>query len=634
MVSSDQKPPTVAVSGIQLEHFPETFGIGSDHPHISWIVETEQTGWAQTAYEIEYLDVEGNIQGQTGRIESDQSVSVAWPFKPLSSRERLALRVRVWGTDGQPSDWSNPCPVEVGLLHPEDWAACFITPAWQEDVTKAQPAPHFRREFSVRFPVKYARLYITALGVYEAQINGWIIDDHVMDPGWTSYPHRLRYQTFDVTQLIHEGRNALGVIVGDGWFRGRLGFDGGRRNVYGDHLALLGQLEITYLNGSIELILTNESWRATTGPILSSDIYDGEKYDARLELTGWSQPGFPDDGWFAVRRTEWNLSTLEAPLGPPVRRIEFIKPVAMLYSPCGKLILDFGQNLVGRLRLRVQGPQGQVITLRHAEVLENGELCTRPLRTAKATDQYILRGEGEVEDWEPRFTFHGFRYAEVDNWPGKLSLDDIQAVVCHSDLKRTGWFECSDPFINRLHENVVWSMRGNFLDLPTDCPQRDERLGWTGDLQIFAATATFLYDVSGFLSSWLKDLAAEQQDAGGVVPPVIPNVIGEPVNGVAAWGDAAVVVPWVLYQACGDPTILMDQFQSMRAWVDWIADFAGENYLWDHGIQYGDWLDPAAPPDRPEEALTDPYLIATAYFAHSADLLGRVANILGFDEEN
>jgi alpha-L-rhamnosidase len=306
--------------------------------------------------------------------------------------------------------------------------------------------------------------------------------------------------------------------------------------------------------------------------------------------------------------------------------------VAITISHSGRTLVDFGQNLVGRLRLTVQGTAGQTITLRHAEVLEHGELGVRPLRQAAATDRYTLRGDG-LETWEPRFTFHGFRYAEVEGWPGELRAEDMCAVVCHSDLERTGWFECSNPLVNRLHENVVWSTRGNFLSIPTDCPQRDERLGWTGDIQAFAPTACFLYQSAGFLASWLADMTAEQVVAGGIVPFVVPNIIPMSPLPAAAWGDAAVIVPWVLYQRYGDEGILAAQFESMRGWVDAVERIAGERHLWNKGFQFGDWLDPSAPADRPEKARTDPHVVATAYFARSAELLGHAAGILGRTEE-
>ncbi len=615
------------IASVRFEHHRQAFGIGEDRPRLSWIVATTTPAWRQMAYEIEAYGADGQFRGRTGTVESDQSALVAWPFDALKSRERLSVRVRVRGSDGLVSPWSAPATVEAGLLAAHDWSARFVTPVWDEDTTRPQAAPMMRREFNVRHGVVAARLYLTALGVYEAALNGAIIGDHVLAPGWTSYHHRLRYQTFDVTGLLREGANVIGATLGDGWYRGRLGFGSGRRNVYGEGLALLAQLEIVYADGTTDRIVTDEAWRAATGPILASDLYDGETYDARLERNGWSTPGYDDGDWSGVRLLDYDLATLIAPCGPPVRRIEEVAPVAISTSPSGRTIVDFGQNLVGRVRLTVSGPAGQTITLRHAEVLEHNELGTRPLRHAAATDRYTLRGGG-IETWEPRFTFHGFRYAEVTGWPGELARDDLVAVVIHSDMERTGWFTCSDPLVSRLHENVVWSMRGNFLDIPTDCPQRDERLGWTGDIQVFSPAASFLYDCAGLLRSWLADLAAEQHEAGGVVPVVVPNVLGPPFA-AAAWGDAATVVPWVLYQRFGDAAILAAQFESMRGWVDAVERLAGESRLWDQGFQFGDWLDPAAPPERPGDARTSPQIIATAYFARSAELTGYAAGVLG-----
>jgi alpha-L-rhamnosidase len=614
---------SLVISRVQIEHLREPLGIGAARPRLSWQIETSIQNWQQAGYEIE------GRGAQTGRINSAQSVLVDWPFEPLHSREKVNLRVRVWGVDGSESAWSEPATVETGLLHADDWSAHFITPAWDEDTTKLNPAPYLRREFELRPGIKSARLYITALGLYEAQLNGKIVGDHVFSPGWTVYDQRLRYQTFDVTALLKPGRNAIGAILGDGWFRGRIGFGSGKSNIWGEHLALLAQLEIQYADGSSERIISDENWRAATGAIISSSIYDGETCDARLEPVGWAESGFDDVGWTTVRRLGWDFESLESPLGPPVRRIETVKPVSSTQSPSGKTILDFGQNLVGRLSIKVQGSAGQTITLRHAEVLESGELCTRPLRFAEATDRYTLRGV-DAETWEPRFTFHGFRYAEVT---GDVAPSEICAVVLHSDMERAGWFECSDPLLNRLHENVVWSMRGNFLDVPTDCPQRDERLGWTGDIQVFSPTASFLYDASGFLQSWLADLAIEQRKLGGSVPAVVPNVLGGFGAGAAAWADAATVVPWVLYQRFGDVGILAAQFKSMRAWVDHVAAIAGEKHLWDTGFQFGDWLDPTAPPDQPAQARTDKTIVVSAYFTHSAELVARAAEVLGRSDE-
>ena len=613
----------ISVSRIRVEHLRETLGIGEACPRISWQVETDIQNWTQAAYEIE-------CRGETYRVESSQSVLVDWDFAPLQSRERIDLRVRVWGTDGSESLWSEPVSVEAGLFQPEDWTANFITPTWDENPDLSNPSPYLRREFELRSNIKSARLYITALGVYEAEINGQLVSDHVLAPGWTAYDEHLRYQTFDVTDLLTSGKNAIGAILGDGWYRGRLGFGGGKRNIYGDKLALLAQLEIQYADGSKEIIVTDENWRAATGAILMSSIYDGESYDARLEPVGWTKPDFDDSTWLPTTTLRQSLEPFAAPLGVPVRRTEEIRPVSISKSPSGKTLVDFGQNLVGRIQLKVTGEAGQVISLRHAEVLENGELGTRPLRMAEATDRYICKGE-DVEIWEPRFTFHGFRYAEVSGWNGELITENLTAIVIHSDMERTGWFETSDPLLNQLHQNVVWGMRGNFLDVPTDCPQRDERMGWTGDIQVFSPTASFLYDASGFLQSWLKDLAIEQRKLGGMVPAVVPSIL--PFGaGAAAWGDAATVVPWVLYQRFGDARILADQFESMCNWVDFIATQAGENLLWDTGFQFGDWLDPTAPPDKPAQARTDKTIVASAYFAHSADLVARAAQVLNDTE--
>jgi len=631
---TQDKISSVSSLDVRIEHLRDTLGIGTDRPRLSWTVKTESRNWLQTGYEIESYDPDGNLHDQTGRVESDQSVLVAWPFAPLTSRERLSLRVRVWDKDGSVSEWSDAVSLEAGLFSTSDWNARFISPTWEEDTSRSNPSPYLRHEFELRAGIKSARLYITSLGVYEAQLNGAVVGDHVFSPGWTVYDERLRYHTFDVTGMLNEGRNAIGAILGDGWFRGRIGFAGGQRNIYGQHLALLAQLEVQYIDGSSETITTDDAqaWRAATGPILMNSIYDGETYDARLEHSDWSSPGFDDSNWSNVRKLDWDLKTLEAPLGPPVRRIETIAPVSITQSPAGKTIVEFGQNLVGRLSIKVKGNAGHTVTLRHAEVLEHGELGTRPLRFAEATDRYTLRGGGP-ETWEPRFTFHGFRYVEVNEWPGDLNLQDLSAVVLHSDLERTGWFESSDPLLNQLHENVIWGMRGNFLDVPTDCPQRDERLGWTGDLQVFSPTASFLYDVNGFLRSWLKDLAVEQRKVGGIVPPVIPNVMLGNAFGAAAWGDAATVVPWVLYQQFGDTGILSDQFESMRAWVDHVASVAGEGRLWDTGFQYGDWLDPTAPPDKPAQARADKAIVASAYFVHSANLVALAASVLERTDE-
>ena len=633
----------IVEGSVRFEHLREAVGIGVPRPRVSWMVESETPGWRQAAYEIEALNDIGAVAWSTGRVASDASVLVPWGGPPLRSRARLSVRVRAWGADRSESAWSAPAVVEAGLLDASDWSARYVTPDWDEDIEVMQPSPHLRREFALRPGAVRARLYASALGLYEAEINGVRVGDHVLSPGWTSYDHRLRYQTFDVLPLLREGANCLGAILGEGWYRGRIGFPrAGGRNVYGDRIAWLAQLEIAYVDGTTDVVATaaDGTWRAARGPILSSGIYEGETYDARQEIAGWSTPGFEDGAWSGVREIERDLATLCAPTGPPVRGQDELAPREIITSPSGKTLVDFGQNMTGRLRISVQGPAGTTITLRHAELLEDGELCLRTLRTAEATDHYTLLGDG-VETWEPRFTFHGFRYAQIDGWPGTLSPDAIRAVPCHTDMERTGSFECSDPMVNRLHENAVWSMKSNFLDVPTDCPQRDERLGWTGDLTVFSPSACYLHDAAGFLESWLADVAADQTE-DGVVPIVIPNLfarVDAPAAGLfkgtaqAVWGDAGVIVPWVLYERYGDPGILATQYESMRRWVDCVERLAGPTRLWDQGFQLADWLDPSAPPDQPQRAMTDPHLVATAYFSRVAELLSRAAGVLGREDD-
>lgn len=617
------------VSPVRFEHHREPFGIGEASPRLSWITTSESPNWLQTAYEIERRSLSGTEE-TSGRVESKESLLVAWPFAPLASRERASVRVRVWETGAiDPSPWSDWADVEIGLLDRSDWVASLISPATPDDRSTVPPVHHFRRAFAASKPIARARLYATAHGVYDMEINGQPVGDQVMAPGWTSYNHRLRYQTCDVTDLIQQGDNAIGALVGEGWFRGRLVWGAGRRNIWGDQAGLLAQLEVAYDDGSTEIIATDSSWKSATGGILSTEIYDGETFDARLEPAGWATSSFDDASWQPVSTAEFDFSRLIAPMGPPVRRTQTLQVIDVITSPSGKTILDFGQNLVGRLRISVSGEAGTTITIRHAEVIEHGELGVRPLRKAKATDRYTLRGEG-IETWEPRFTFHGFRYAEVSGWPGTLDPAAIEAVVLHSDLEPTGSFESSSLILNQLHCNAIWSMRGNFLDVPTDCPQRDERLGWTGDIQVFAPAASFLYDCSGMLASWLKDLAAEQfENADGIPPLVSPDVVAVGRMAATAWGDATTVVPTVLYERFGDIEILREQYASAKAWVDLVAKRAGGRYLWDSQWQFGDWLDPAAPPEDAANTRTDMGLVATAYLAHSARLLSNMASTLG-----
>ena len=453
-----------------------------------------------------------------------------------------------------------------------DWSAVLVSPDADFD-----GAPLLRTEVLLdqgHGPVVRADLRATAHGVFEAFLGGRPVDDSVLSPGWSSYEWRLRYVERDVTGLLLQAAGpeqdqpvVLGVALGNGWYRGRLGWSGGRA-YYGDELGALVQLDITFDDGHVQRAGTDEGWTAGPSAVTANDLYDGQTIDARRRDCSWLQPGHSDPAWTGVHGGDRDLATLEPYVGPPVRRVSELVPQRIWTSPAGRTLVDFGQNLVGWMRVRVQGPAGRTVTLRHAEVLEDGELGTRPLRGAAATDRLVL--SGGADEFEPTFTFHGFRYAEVEGWPRELTADALTAVVVSSDLRRTGEFACSDELVSQLHRNAVWSTRGNFLDVPTDCPQRDERLGWTGDIAAFAPSAAYLFDVDDFLRDWLRDLAAEQRAADGMVAWVVPDVLkylvgnqvdatpfGRP-DSTAIWSDSCVRVPWALWQAYGDRRVLVD----------------------------------------------------------------------------
>ena len=499
--------------------------------------------------------------------------------------------------------------------------ATFIAPSLPPETDAVS---YLRRDFTVTEAVRSATLRVTAIGVIEPRLNGRVVGDEVLTPGWTSYRHRLAVSVHDVTDQILQGANTLGALLGEGWAVGRLGYEG-KRHHYAARPGAYLDLTITYADRT-EHIVSDEHFRASEGALQTSSLYDGEAYDARLEQTGWDTPGFDDSAWSTVALIDWPEETLFDATAEPIRRIESLAPLATLRTPSGRTVLDFGQNISGRVRFTVDGEKGTTVTLRHAEVLVNGEPDYETLRTAKATDHYTLQGDG-AETWEPRFTFHGFRYVEIDGWPGEVDPDAFQAIVTHSDMRRTGWLETSNPLLNQLHSNAVWSMRDNFVGVPTDCPQRDERLGWTGDLNSFAPTAVFLYDVRGVLGSWLADLAVEQHETGSV-PWVVPNILETQSPPTALWSDTAVNLPWTLYQEYGDVSILRDAYDSMTAHVRQVAGLLDEDSLWSRGFQFGDWLDPDAPMDAPADGKTNPHLVAAAYLCRTTRRMAAAARAL------
>jgi alpha-L-rhamnosidase len=632
------------VTDLRTEYKENPLGIDTPRPRLSWRLRSDRRGVVQSAYEIRVartargLRSRGGRLWESGKVVSDESTHRPYEGPPLESRQRYFWQVRVWDEADRSSGWSAPAWWEMGLLAPVDWTASWIEPDWTDDPSVSGPVPMLRREFELDGEIQKARAYVTAHGLYEMHLNGRRVGDQLFTPGWTAYAERLQYQTYDVTSLLRRGRNAVGALLGNGWYRGDLAGWIGRRAVYGDHLALLAQIEITYEGGRREIVGTDGDWKATTGPIRMSEIYHGETYDARLERPGWTAAGFDDHDWSGVRVVDSRKDVLVAPAGPPVRRIEELKPVKILRTPEGDTVVDMGQNMVGWVRLSVEGPAGTTVTLRHSEVLDKeGNFYTESLRRAKQTIRYTLKGGG-LEDYEPHFTFQGFRYVAVEGYPGELTPDRLTGIVIHSDIAPSGALETSKPLVNQLQHNIRWGQKGNFLDVPTDCPQRDERLGWTGDAEVFYRTAAFNFDVAGFFTKWLRDLAADQYD-NGAVPHVIPDVLTSPDRveaGSAGWADAAVIIPWGMYLTYGDRRLLEQQFDSMAGWVEYMRGRAGDDSVWDGDRHFGDWLAYAAPPGEARSypgASTGKDLIATAFFAHSTDLLRRIALVLGRSDD-
>lgn len=612
------------------EYHENPIGIDVEKPRFSWQLLSEEQNVKQSAYEIRVADTQKNLAKKSGliwtsgKITGDKSVNIEYAGPALKSMQRAYWQVRVWDNNGKASDWSQPAFWEMGILEPETWTASWITLKDEVQTKDSQPAHFYRNEFSVTKKVSSARVYVTSLGLYQLFLNGKKVGDELFTPGWTSYNKRLQYQTYDVTGMIQQ-KNAIGAMLGDGWYRGNIGWSS-QDGYYGSKLALLVQLKINYADGTSETIVTDENWKVTNGPILESDIYNGEKYDARLEMPGWANAGFDAGKWADAGILEHAKDMLIAPQGVPVKAIEEIKPIKMFTTPKGETVLDMGQNMVGWVRLKVKGNKGDVVTVKFAEVLDKeGNFYTDNLRSAKCTDTYILKGDGE-EVYEPHFTFHGFRFVKLEGIKTP-AMEQITGVVIHSAMDPTGSFVCSNDMINQLQHNIQWGQKGNFLDVPTDCPQRDERLGWTGDAQVFAPTAAYNFNVAAFYTKWTKDITADQLPNGSV-PHVIPDVL-KGGGGSTAWADASLIVPWTTYLSYDDKRILEVQYPSMKKWVDYMTSRAGDDFLWTGDQHYGDWLAFATTRSDYPGATTEKDLIATAYYKHSSGLLAEIANIIG-----
>jgi alpha-L-rhamnosidase len=627
MLASPALQAAPAISLTVGEGFREPLGFHEASPRFSWKLPPGVQ--RQTAYRLVVTTAPEGWDGgwDSGWVKSDRSTFVPYGGRALRSRDRVRWRVNFRDDQGREGGWSAPQGFELGLLSAVDWKARWIAPAGELPADR-EPVGHLRRTFAVSKPVARARLYATARGVFTMRLNGERVGKDHFANGFTVYGKRLDTLTYDVTRHVRAGDNALEGLLGTGWYAGRFPFETKTIGPYGRNAALLAQLEITYTDGSREVIATNESWQGTfDGPILSSSFYDGENVDARRQATGWKP--------VVAEGTVGHAALTPKPFAP-VRQVQTLAPLAITEPQPGRFVFDLGQNMVGWARIKLPLEKDQLLTLRFAEMLnDDGTLYTANYRTARSTDSYVAANSGEVE-WEPEFTFHGFRYVELSGVsPGvKPAKSWVTGVVLASDLPATGSFASSHAKLNQLQSNIAWSWRGNSLDIPTDCPQRDERAGWTGDAQVFAPTALFNTDSLAFWKSWLRSMR-DDQDADGVIADIIPAANQKWRTRSPGWMDAATIIPWDLYVRSGDIAVLEDNYEMMRRLVDWYHS-RQVGYLLPETIGHGDWLQPHAqaritPQDRMGDRRGDTPrpLLGVAFYARSAQVVADTARVLG-----
>lgn len=663
------------IESLKVENQEHPIGIDVLKPRFSWRIQTNQRNLLQTAYQIAVMEENGTEVWDTGKVNSDQSLWVEYSGPPLQSRKQYNWKVKVWDNQGRESNWSQPASWEMGLLNQEDWLASWIEPEQEEaveedfitikeifsgglkaesleDRAKSLRTPLLlRRSFTAGKKVKKARIYVTSHGIYQLEVNGKRAGDIEFAPDFTAYNVHLQYQTYDVTHLLESGDNVIGVILADGWYIGRIQLTG-HSCQYGNKLGLLLQLEMEYEDGTTEMVISDENFVSSPGPWQYSDLFIGEKYDARLEQDHWGRSDFDAAGWSKVHRAHYSLENLMAQYGPNVRAMEVLVPCDIHREEDGAQIIDFGQIMAGRIRINLNVPRGITICMEHSEVLDqNGKFFMNIMgRNKDQTDIYIANGNG-METYEPSFVYHGFRYVRVTGHPKDIQKQDVKAIVLYSDMETMGRYECSDDRLNQLQHNIHWSQKTNMLSIPTDCPQR-EKAGWTGDLQVFAPTAAFNMDVQSFLTRWLVDVRLEQFPDGQIANFVPTGKYYEPectANGgqlsSAGWGDAIIIVPWVLYERYGDQRILEENFEAMTKWMNYVRKKAEteipddledrdpirlerQKYLWNTGFHFGDWLIPSIK-NPMESAIRTKELVATCFYANSAFLLAEISKVLG-----
>jgi alpha-L-rhamnosidase len=619
--------------------------IDMSNPRLSWVLKSDENGEKQTAYQImvasslKKLDEGMADLWDSGKNNSDNTYQIEFGGKPLASKMVCYWKVRSWDKNGLPGSWSEPAKWEMGLLEKSDWKAEWIgldlNKLGKGKVYHLPPAPFLRKEIELKGKVKTAKLYVTALGVYEFSVNGKKIGNDYLAPGWTDYNKRVYYQTYDVTKNLNEGTNAIGSVLSYGWYAGYVGYallvkNPQVKGFYGDVPALLAQIEVEYDNGEKEVFKTDKSWKANYGPLVESDLLNGETYDARKEFAGWNKTGFNDTGWKPVEVFSKAERAIEISPANPVQITEVLNAISVKETDGGKYIFDMGQNFAGIIKLKVKGDAGDKIVIRYGEMLhQDGTLMTENLRMARATDTYILKGDPNGEEWTPQFTFHGFQFVEVSGLKEKPESDMITGLALGTVTPVAGTFECSNPLVNQLYSNIVWTQRANFIDVPTDCPQRDERLGWTGDAQVYISSATLNMDVAAFFNKWITDLN-DSQLPNGAYPAFAPFPRIRATDGWSpGWMEAGVICPYQIYKSYADTRIVEQSWEHMSRFMEFMEKRSKGKYLFPECSfeditpkgGYGDWLSVGA--------LTSPDMLATMYYAYSATLMSEMAEAIG-----
>ena len=585
----------LAPTALRVEYLENPIGIDVTAPRLAWVLEHTDRGQAQSAYQVLVSTTpaaETGDQWDSGKVPSTESIQVAYAGKPLASGKTYYWKVRYWDQGQQASPYSRAARFEMGLLDRAEWKGKWIGGANQ-----------LRKEFQLAAKPARARVYLSGVGYYELRVNGKKVGDHVLDPAWTPFDKRVLYVTYDITRMLHPGANAIGVMLGEGWYHNR---------------ALLAQVNVELEGGGKFELSTGADWKVRQGPILQDSVYDGETYDARQETPGWDRPGFQDSAWQPASLIDGPKGVLSAQMMPPMRVVDSIVPFKVSAPKPGTYVYDMGQNFSGWVELRVKGPRGTAVRLRHSELIyDDGTLNIENLRKARATDVYVLRGDGDEEIFEPHFTYHGFRYVAVPGFPGAPRLDSIRGKVVHSAVKPTGGLEFSKPILNQLQRLILWGTPSNLVSIPTDCNQRDERMGWMADAHLYGETAMLNFDMAAFYTNFLRDIHDSQADDGSV-PDTVPRARYAQGPADPAWGSAYPLFVWYMWEQYGDRRILEQHYDGIKAWANFLRSRSSDGVV--DFVKYGDWVPVVKTPGP---------LVSTFYYYYSADIVAHAAEVLG-----